>query len=428
MENNKDIFFDINLINDIIDGLTDEKTERDFFEHIKECSKCRRIYEEALKIRAIMKEDDFLPDAEIPSVDFTEKTMAKIRAAKKPTIIRIINHPAVKTVTAAAACLLIALFVFRSDLLGKIEGANELADDIMVQNEDTITKGKGADYDGIELPKSDSVAENGGYNIYTTEESDEAAICDSSEAVDETVPETTLYYSPAPPVNTNDSSKEYTSASGSAGGSASAYGTATEEEFVEEEAVEVEEDIADEPPPVPEIAEAEEEEIIVTTPEVAVDDSLDEIAVEDAIEEYPYEAPEATEEIDNFFTDATSRFNFFSVPDSETEETVRTVAYSTGAKDALDRGMYFKIILIPYSSDEELDWEGINATYPNRFKYVDSAAKDGYVYELFECTVTDSEDIVFDLFATTASEILPDIVSGDFSNEDTYLILVQTKK
>ena len=44
MENIKDIFFDINFINDVIDGLVDDVTAAEFFEHINECENCRRVY------------------------------------------------------------------------------------------------------------------------------------------------------------------------------------------------------------------------------------------------------------------------------------------------------------------------------------------------------------------------------------------------
>ena len=83
MENIKDIFFDINFINDVIDGLVDDVTAAEFFEHINECENCRRVYEETLKIRETMRQDGFLPGTEdMPSENFAEKTMAKIRAAK----------------------------------------------------------------------------------------------------------------------------------------------------------------------------------------------------------------------------------------------------------------------------------------------------------------------------------------------------------
>ena len=394
MENSKDIFFDINLINDIIDGLADEKTEGDFYEHIKECSKCRRMYEEAQKIRAIMKEDGFLSETEfLPSADFTAKTMAKIRAAKKPTIIRIINHPAIKTITAAAACLVIALFVFRSDLFGRIEGANELANDMIADQQNTVKT-----YAGEE--EFDEAAPENGFALYAKS-----------------------------PDSTNEETEDSVAYSAAAGGSAtgtttSAAAPETDDYTVTEEAVleistETEAFFEEEVECEETVIEEDATEEIVTEPEAEVDSF-------DSVESYPYETPAANEPVDEFFSEATKGLKSFSIPDSETESTAKKIAYSSIARSGLESGSYEKIILVT-AIDEDVNWDGIEDNYPNRFLCIDWLTDGEYNYEVFECTVNEKDDIVLDLFGGTASEILPDIVSGDFSNEITYLILVKTK-
>lgn len=401
MENNKDIFFDINFINDITDGLADEKTESEFFEHIKECSKCRRMYEEAQKIRAIMKEDGFLSETELfPSADFTAKTMEKIRAAKKPTIIRIFNHPAVKTITAAAACLVIALFVFRSDLFGRIEGANDLANEM-------LSDGQNVKVTADSEEEFDEAAPENGYAMYSqgpdsNVADDTGVVCYSTGAGSSAAPTTP---SAENSVITDDSAEE-TIVEKSAVEDANPI---TEEEVceVEEETV-CEEDI-----------EEALEEIIIIEPEVA-DETFD------SVDSYPYEAPAANEPVDEFFSNATNGLKMFDIPDSDTEAEVRKIAYSSIARSGLESGAYEKIILIT-AIDEDINWDGIEDTYPNRFLCIDWLSDGEYNYEVFECTVSDKDDIVYNLFAGNASEILPDIVSGDFSDNITYLIIVKTK-
>jgi len=430
VENSKDIFFDINLINDIIDGLADKKTEGEFFEHIKECSKCRRIYEETLRIRAVLKEDGFIPGTEdLPGEDFAAKTMAKIKAAKRPVIIRFINHPAVKTVSAAVACLLIAVFVFRSDLFGRIEGANEMADDIMVK-QDSITESANKGFDSTE--------ENGDLNLYT------ADYDYSDEECEDAVEESITYSSP-------------TNGAAAGGGSAGTTTTSSfeeksyddseviEEVAIEEETVEceIEESVECEVEAEEEIIEIEEEiayeealpepeeEILIEEPTVEEplpEDEEEIIAEEPTVEEAPaYAAPTADEGVDEFFSDAAnSSHMYFGIPDSDTEEKVRQIAYSSIARSDLDRGKYEKIILVP-AIDEDINWDEIDSNFPNRFFCIDWLSDGEYNYEVFECTVKENEDIVLSLFGANASEILPDIVSGDFSDSITYLILVKTK-
>lgn len=403
MENNKDIFFDINLINDIIDGLADEKTKENFFEHIKECSKCRRMYEEAQKIRAIMKEDGFLPEAvDLPSPDFTSKTMAKIRAAKKPTIIRIINHPAFKTVTAAAACLVIALFVFRSDLFGKIEGANDLANDMIADQQNTVKTYAG------EEEFDEAVPENG-YTLYSA--TTDTGADDTSDSM------------------------VYSAGAGTSAAAPKSETTSTTMEInVEEEVAEIEEEPIEFEEATEECVPETEESVIE---DIAYEEALPEVEksfsgnettedVYDNINNYPYETPEASEPVDPFFSTATNTIYSFSIPDSETEEKVRQIAYSSIARSDLDSGKYEKIILVP-AIDEDINWDEIDSNFPNRFFCIDWLSDGEYNYEVFECTVKENEDIVLSLFGANASEILPDIVSGDFSDSITYLILVKTK-
>lgn len=439
MENSKDIFFDINLINDIIDGLADKKTEGEFFEHIKECSKCRRIYEETLRIRAVMKEDGFIPGTEdLPGEDFAVKTMAKIRAAKRPVIIRFINHPAVKTVSAAVACLLIAVFVFRSDLFGRIEGANEMADDIMVQQDSTA---KSADI-GF-----DSTEENGTLDFY-------AADYDySDEECEDAVEESVTYSCPTNGAAAGGGSAGTTTTSGfeekSYDDSEVIEEVAIEEETVEfeieesveceaeeefeeaepeaeEEIIEIEEEIAyEEALPEP------EEEILIEEPTVEEplpEDEEEIIAEEPTVEEAPeYAAPTTDEGIDEFFSDAANSYMYFDIPDSDTEEAVRQIAASSVVSSKLSSGAYEKIVYIPYSPNEDINWDGINENYPDRFLQADSVISDGYRYNIYECTVAYEDDIVLKLFAGYACEVLPEIVSGDFSNRMTYLVIEQTK-
>ena len=148
--------------------------------------------------------------------------------------------------------------------------------------------------------------------------------------------------------------------------------------------------------------------------------------VYDNINNYPYETPEASEPVDPFFSTATNTIYSFSIPDSETEATVKKIAYSSIARSDLDSGKYEKIILVP-AIDEDINWDEIDSNFPNRFLCIDWLSDGEYNYEVFECTVKENEDIVLSLFGANASEILPDIVSGDFSDSITYLILVKTK-
>ena len=390
------------------------------------------MYEEAQKIRAIMKEDGFLSDTELlPSADFTEKTMAKIRAAKKPTIIKIINHPAFKTVTAAAACLVIALFVSRADIFGRIETVNDLDNGMITEDQNVV-----ATNDGTE--EYDEVISEGGYKSYSADYDNEAASgggsmystgpsSKSNEEVDETTSGTTCVVTEEAAEAEveiieeevcEDAADEIVLETETVLESTVAGDSAL---FEEEIIPECEEELIEEEIAYEEALPEDEEEIeeIITEPEVEVDSF-------DSVESYPYETPAANEPVDEFFSEATKGLKSFSIPDSETESTAKKIAYSSIAGSGLESGSYEKIILIT-AIDEDVNWDGIEDTYPNRFLCIDWLTDGEYNYEVFECTVNEKDDIVLDLFGGTASEILPDIVSGDFSNEITYLILVKTK-
>ena len=106
---------DINEIFDILDGETDDATKAAFFEHIKTCEKCKKAYTEACGLKNALRSE-----AE-PSANFTENTMAKIRAAKQtPKVVRILRSPAFKSCAAVAACFVVAVFIARTDLIKKL--------------------------------------------------------------------------------------------------------------------------------------------------------------------------------------------------------------------------------------------------------------------------------------------------------------------
>ena len=444
MENIKDIFFDINFINDVIDGLVDDVTAAEFFEHINECENCRRAYEETLKIRETMRQDGFLPGTEgMPSADFAEKTMAKIRAAKKPLIIRIINHPAVKTAAAAVAVLLIAVFVFRSDLFGKIDGANGIAGEMIAtdtRKAEGVTEETSSLF-AMEMPEApeeiEDAAETDTYVTYNAEtgeitefEQEDYFADDSNDAYnsgytesyippelptaeEETVIEEAVGSSVKSAYDANGTVEEAPTASvpesttTSSSSSGSAWGgeeSAVIEEVVPEEAVD---EIA--------ITETQEESVIIEMPEESCVVTEEAVITEETTEEGPPTAADATVSTS---PQARAVYGIYA-----TEKDIATARAVAGilAKDDLGGGVYTKIILVLPNYGEDFN---IN---PDIYKKIGQTEYDGYIYTAYECTVYGGNDTVAAEYGSNAMEIYPEIAT-EYSDREILLVLFREDK
>jgi len=441
VEKNKDSFFDINLINDVIDGTVDEKTATEFFEHIKECPSCRKAYEEEVKIREIMKQDGFLPGTEaLPDEKFTAKTMEKIREAKKPTIIRIIKHPAVRTAIAAAACILIAVFVFRSDLFGKIEGINGLANDKMANEEittESIETSFYADSNGSTIDEpifEEFPAES---NMYNPQEPGDDANYPVQETPSETEP------SAAADRNTDNSDGSYSESSGGSTTDSSGMNIDYSVEYpTEEESVYiVEEDEpcetfmpelpsepmqpAPEPEPVPEPDNYIENDSVPSV-EIPCEEPQDNYMYPAESEEIPAtESASITENYDNDQKKSNGLlFRKLNGTDNETAIKVASLIWNEQIYSKNSK------IIICYSAEQDnIDFTRINEQYPGKFSFNGTAEYNGNDYEAYTCNIySDEKDYVFDIFGTYAFEVSPDEGSTkDYSDMVQYLILMQIK-
>ncbi len=435
MGNNKDIFFDINLINDVIDGLVDDVTAAEFFEHIKTCDNCRKTYEEALKIREIMSQDDFLPEAEnMPSADFVNKTMNKIRNAKKPLILRIINHPAAKASVAAVAVLLVAVFVFRSDLFGRIDGANGLAGEM-------IESGRRADMP--EEASETSQADIEDNKIMSFGPDNENNLNEILDALSENAaPETAM----APGMPSDDGSfQDYSDTDSSEAESASNIATTTTEGYMPELPSSAEEQPAMEEGSYPaassgysvsyeepEMPEAEEEIFEEAMNEPASDTARSETADEECViaESATEEAiTESTSEEAPGANMSTSMPGLKSMSPSSaiykitaSEEDIKTaIAVAEEiAKEQLDGGKYTKIILV-FSDKAEAQ-----AVDKNNYSFIGTCKYDGNVYYGYECAVY-GNDIVASEFGAHAAEVLPDVVT-EYEEKELLLVLFRTEE
>ncbi len=103
-------------IYDIINGEASEELCDLLAEHIKHCEKCRHEYESIKAISSALK--DMTSE---PSADFAKNTLAKLKKVKKNPILRITGHPAFKSVTAAAACLILVFIVCSRGIFGTAE-------------------------------------------------------------------------------------------------------------------------------------------------------------------------------------------------------------------------------------------------------------------------------------------------------------------
>ena len=430
MENKKDFFFDNNLINDVIDGLVDEKTAAEFFEHIKECPDCQKKYEETIKLREIMKQDGFLPGTEnMPGEDFAEKTMMKIRAAKKPIIIRIINHPAAKAALAAVACLLIAVFVFRSDLFGKLEGANGIADEMIAteekrsalssENRNNANSDEINEYDSVEYPATDAEAEAG---------------YDSSETTPAMAPDLSA-------MGYNDNGYE---------------NSETELPYSEEEpAEEAVFDVTEESAPIdifsiePEEPAAEEAcseyEPVPPTPAQADNNGIEmpadeaECYIEPVTTTEPASAPEPEEEVTDTAEEAEPGANqstfksassapmppaVYELTATEKDaETAKEIA-KTLAKENYEKQAYSKLVLVFPNRDEVISPETMSLADTDII-FVGETEYDGNIYSAYEIMIYNGRDTVAERFGSEAMEIFPDIVS-EYENKELLLVIFKT--
>ncbi|MBE6891366.1 MAG: hypothetical protein E7481_04990 [Ruminococcaceae bacterium] len=103
-------------IYDIINGEASEELCDLLAEHIKHCEKCRHEYESIKAISSALK--DMTSE---PSADFAKNTLAKLKKVKKNPILRITGHPAFKSVTAVAACLILVFIVCSRGIFGTAE-------------------------------------------------------------------------------------------------------------------------------------------------------------------------------------------------------------------------------------------------------------------------------------------------------------------
>ena len=428
MGNNKDIFFDINLINDVIDGLVDDVTAAEFFEHIKTCDNCRKTYEEALKIREIMSQDDFLPEAEnMPSADFVNKTMNKIRNAKKPLILRIITHPAAKASVAAVAVLLVAIFVFRSDLFGRIDGANGLAGEM-------IESGRRGDMTEEAPETSQAYIEDN--KIMSYGDDSENNLNEIFDALNENAaPETAM----APGMPSDDGSfQDYSDTDSSEAESASNIATTTTEGYMPELPSSAKEQPAMEEGSYPAASSGysglyEESEVPVC--EEAVIEDIQETAAEP--EDEPIITESAAEESeDSADPEAMPSVKLFSSSESgaapapmpaayeitASEEDIKTtIAVAEEiAKEQLDVGKYTKIILV-FSDKTEAQ-----SVDKNIYSFIGSCKYDGNVYYGYECAVY-GNDIVASEFGAHAAEVLPPVVT-EYEEKELLLVLFRTEE
>ena len=456
MENNKDFFFDINLINDVIDGTVDEKTATEFFEHIKDCSSCRKAYEEALKIKEIMKQDGFLPGTEkLPGEEFTARTMDKIRKAKKPAVIRIMRLPAVKAALAAAACLIIAVFVFRSDLFGRIEGINGLAAD-SIGNESAqngIEAPAAPDYEtaansyGQDLSEDNytsgsdmSIPETSYYAEYDNEYQPEEPASEEERNVTNTknaYDPNNGAYDNKPQSDSSGAVSEYTEPPVSSASSSEIMTVIPEDEPAETETA----NQAPEPAPMPSETEPTISscEIYPEAPSAAAEPPIEE--QDDGSDEFPEDEPEqifeepACLEEESPSADPSGPYDGFAltypsyqVPLNENDNETALKASSVIAGKAVLEGCQ-KIIACFKDVSEEIDWNSINEMYPGRFVYVGSAEYDGYKYEAYTCEVYYGEnDYVYDLFSSAAFEVTPaGMGATDGNGTYSYFILIRVK-
>lgn len=368
MGNNKDIFFDIALINDIVDGLADPKTESDFSEHIKECANCRSLYEETLKVKSIIKEDGFIPGAEeLPSESFTQKVMQKIRKAKRPLIIRIINHPAVKTACVAAACLLFAIFVHNANLISKLdiddyEGIidSEESSDVDLQAPDASLYDE--TYDTTETTTTTAS------KSYDTVTDSETPAADNSVMYDDSED---LYNRAESDTDTENSTPLSTSSTAYPSSSTSGYDPKSEEPESNQSDM---------------TTEATNEAIV---PENSAEDMLD----------------------DDFFTDAENDVFYYDI--IENAESAELNEY---IENNFDVNTYANVLFVPYSESNVSDWNMINSLYGDSIGTVTCFELDGHVYEVYEW---ESENILLSEYESNSD-------SG--ANGTTVnLFIVQTK-
>ncbi len=368
----------------------------------------------------------------MPSENFAEKTMAKIRAAKKPLIIRIINHPAVKTAAAAVAVLLIAVFVFRSDLFGKIDGANGIADGMIATDTKRATgvTEETSSLFAMNLPEApeetEDAAETDTYLTYnaetgeTTESEQEDYFADDSDyaynggytesyippelptAEEETVIEEPVAPSGKSAYGANGTAEEAPNASVPESASASSSGSA----WGEEESAVIEEVFPEEAADEIAIAETTEESCVVTE---------EAVITEATTEEGP---PTSTAE--TFYVSPETRAVYGLYATEKDVETARAVA-GILAKDNPGGEVYTKIILVLPNYGEDFN---INQDIYNK---IGQTEYDGYIYTAYECTVYDGNDTVAAEYGSNAMEIYPEIVT-EYSDREILLVLFREDK
>ncbi|MBQ1862522.1 MAG: hypothetical protein II149_03310 [Clostridia bacterium] len=428
MGNNKDIFFDINLINDVIDGLVDDVTAAEFFEHIKTCDNCRKTYEEALKIREIMNQNGFIPGTKnMPSADFVNKTMNKIRNAKKPLILRIISHPAAKASVAAVAVLLVAIFVFRSDLFGRIDGANGLAGEM-------IESGRRTDMTEEAPETSQAYIEDN--KIMSYGDDSDNKLNEIFDALNENAaPETAM----APGMPSDDGSfQDYSDTDSSEAESASNIATTTTEGYMPELPSSAKEQPAMEEGSYPAASsgysgvyeESEmpvcEEAVIEDIQETAAEPEDEPIITESAAEESEDSAdPEAMPSV-KLFSSSESGAAPAPMPAAyeitatiEDSQTALAVAQEI-AKEQLENYKYTKIILV-FSDKNEAQ-----SVDKSKYSFIGSCKYNGNDYYGYECTVNDI-DYVAEEFGDHAAEVLPPVVT-EYEEKELFLVLFRTEE
>ncbi len=121
-------------IYDILDGEASKELCDLFAEHIKTCEKCRHEYENIKRLENALK--DMTSE---PSADFAKNTLARLKTVKRNPILRITGHPAFKSVTAVAACLLIVFIVCSKGIFGtanEILNEHDLNDQLLTVSSD----------------------------------------------------------------------------------------------------------------------------------------------------------------------------------------------------------------------------------------------------------------------------------------------------
>ncbi len=156
-------------IYDILDGEASKELYAEFAEHIKNCERCRHEYESIAKMQAALK-----GLTSEPSADFAKNTLAKLKKTPRNPILRFTGTPAFKSITAAAACLVIVLIVCSNGLfttadeiskgfdstnhISRAEGNDGIQEDISVYSVSTANEKDSSDeYDAYDVSMNSPV-------------------------------------------------------------------------------------------------------------------------------------------------------------------------------------------------------------------------------------------------------------------------------